>query len=107
MIEDDPQYLFFLENQPENYVTFEIEPVDTDTDDNWNVGINFLTERTSEDGLVLTSLVRECPFTITADQVRSWLLHVSAANDKHQQPLPHNYPAVRHHIQAPYLLLTP
>lgn len=69
MVDSNAQHIFFVENQPENYITFEVEPVDSDSELDLDVKVKFSTEYSTNEGLSLKSLIRECLFTIYSEQV--------------------------------------
>ncbi|XP_067933601.1 uncharacterized protein [Watersipora subatra] len=72
-VEDAPLHPYFLENHVDNFMTFEIEPKSTDARGDIEAFIKYYVENTSaSDGLVTKTLVRECHFTITAEQVAEY-----------------------------------
>lgn len=69
-VDEAPLRLYFLENHIDNFMAFEIEPKDADVEGDIEAVIKYYTENTSAaDGLVTKTLVRECKFIITAEQV--------------------------------------
>jgi len=69
-VEDGPFELFFLENLPENYVTFEFEPKEIGKDNDIEAVFSLITENTSPtDGLVTKQCLKEVRLTITTEQV--------------------------------------
>lgn len=69
-VEKEQQKLFFVENHPENFLTFEFEPADEEIEADFEVGVKFFTEIINkEDGSKNKMLAREAKFTITLEQV--------------------------------------
>jgi len=62
--------MFFLENHQDNFITFEIEPKETEQEDDIEATIQYHVENTNtSNGLVTKTVMRVCTFTITAEQV--------------------------------------
>lgn len=69
-IDTDPLRPYFIEFHDDNIMTFEVEPKETDTNTDIEAVVKYYVENTSDaDGLVTKTLMRECKFTLTADQV--------------------------------------